>query len=81
VVRAIVAMAHSLDLSVVAEGVETDEQLEAIRVAGCDYAQGFYFHRPLPVDATARLLACSAPTPERRDLEAFQKGVMESASV
>jgi diguanylate cyclase (GGDEF)-like protein len=79
VVRAIVAMAHSLDLSVVAEGVETGDQLEAIRIAGCDFAQGFYFHRPLAVDATAHLLAISGPAPERRDLESFQEGVMESA--
>jgi len=79
VVRAIVAMAHSLDLSVVAEGVETVDQLEAIREAGCDFAQGFYFHRPLPVDATTHLLARSDPTPERLDLEAFQEGVMGRA--
>jgi EAL domain-containing protein (putative c-di-GMP-specific phosphodiesterase class I) len=80
VVRAIVVMAHSLDLSVVAEGVETDEQLEAIREAGCDFAQGYYFYRPLPVDAAAQLLALSSPTPERSDLEAFQRGVMENTS-
>jgi diguanylate cyclase (GGDEF)-like protein len=82
VVRAIVAMAHSLDLSVVAEGVETGDQLEAIRLAGCDFAQGFYFHRPLAVPAAAHLLARSGATPERHDLAEFQQqGVMENARV
>ena len=79
VVRAIVSMAHSLDLSVVAEGVETGDQLEAIRVAGCDFAQGYYFHRPMGAEATASLLAQPVPTPEARDLAAFQQGIMESA--
>jgi len=64
---------------VVAEGVETAGQLEAIREAGCDYVQGFYFHRPLPVDATTTLLARSEPTPERRDLEAIRNGVLDGA--
>jgi EAL domain-containing protein (putative c-di-GMP-specific phosphodiesterase class I) len=78
VVRAIVAMAHSLDVSVVAEGVETRDQLDAIREAGCDYVQGYFFYKPLAVDATTHLLARSSPTPERRDLDAFQKGATES---
>jgi diguanylate cyclase (GGDEF)-like protein len=68
VVRAIVVMAHSLDLSVVAEGVETDEQLEAIREAGCDFAQGYYYHRPLSVDATEQLLAVSSRAEDRQDV-------------
>lgn len=73
-------MAHSLDLSVVAEGVETGAQLEAIREAGCDFAQGFYFHRPLPVDATANLLAVSGAQREKRDAVALVESVMEEAS-
>jgi diguanylate cyclase (GGDEF)-like protein len=80
VVRAIVVMAHSLDLSVVAEGVETGAQLEAIREAGCDFAQGFYFHRPLPVDATANLLAASRSPREHRDTVALAESVLEGAS-
>ena len=45
VVRAIVDMAHALEMEVVAEGVETDAQREALRRLGCDYMQGFLFSR------------------------------------
>jgi len=44
-------MAHSLRLSVVAEGVETDEQLERLRDLGCELAQGFLFAAPVPSSA------------------------------
>ena len=51
IVTAIIAMAHSLDATVVAEGVETLEQLNFLRERGCDEFQGFYFSRPVPGDA------------------------------
>jgi EAL domain-containing protein (putative c-di-GMP-specific phosphodiesterase class I) len=47
IIRAIVAMAHSLQLAVVAEGVETTEQYEALKALGCDEYQGFYESPPL----------------------------------
>jgi diguanylate cyclase (GGDEF)-like protein/PAS domain S-box-containing protein len=48
IVEAIVAMAHSLDLKVVAEGVETQEQSEFLRNLGCDQIQGYIFSKPIP---------------------------------
>jgi EAL domain-containing protein (putative c-di-GMP-specific phosphodiesterase class I) len=48
ILRAIVAMAHSLNLIVIAEGVETEGQLEYLRAACCDEFQGYYVSKPLP---------------------------------
>ena len=57
ITEAVVAMAHGLRLNVVAEGVETVEQLEWLRRFGCDEIQGYYFSKPLPADEAARLLS------------------------
>ncbi|HYY16207.1 MAG TPA: EAL domain-containing protein [Gammaproteobacteria bacterium] len=51
ITKAIIAMAHSLKLKVVAEGVETRAQFEFLRVHGCDEAQGYYFQPPDPIGA------------------------------
>ncbi|SFT98950.1 PAS domain S-box-containing protein/diguanylate cyclase (GGDEF) domain-containing protein [Geodermatophilus amargosae] len=53
---AMVAMGGSLGLDVVAEGVETEEQLEVLRRLGCDAVQGYLFGRPMPAEAIDRLL-------------------------
>jgi sensor c-di-GMP phosphodiesterase-like protein len=50
ITRAIVAMAHNLRLRVVAEGVETAEQLAFLDEVGCDEVQGYYFSKPVPTD-------------------------------
>ena len=56
-VHAILALARNLGVSVVAEGVETREQLDALRALGCEYAQGFLFAEPLPEADAEALLA------------------------
>ena len=49
-------MAHVLNMSVVAEGVETVEELQILADMGCDVVQGYYISRPLPAADAARLL-------------------------
>lgn len=46
--EAIIVMAHKLGLKVIAEGIETDEQYQLLKKAGCDYGQGFLFSKPVP---------------------------------
>ncbi len=48
-VHAIINMAHSLDMKVIAEGVETQNQLQFLQNSGCDYYQGYFFGKPIPV--------------------------------
>jgi diguanylate cyclase (GGDEF)-like protein/PAS domain S-box-containing protein len=56
ITSAVIAMAHQLNLDVVAEGVETRAQLDFLRAQDCEYGQGFYFSKPLPLDRMTRLL-------------------------
>lgn len=52
----VISMSHGIGLSVVAEGVETREQLERLREIGCDYVQGYYFAKPMPYTEYEELL-------------------------
>lgn len=56
VVKSVVGLAHGLDLKVIAEGIETASQLQAIRELGCDQAQGYHLGRPRPFHEVALLL-------------------------
>jgi|GEM_PF-1155202 diguanylate cyclase (GGDEF)-like protein/PAS domain S-box-containing protein len=54
--RAIIALGHGLGMQVVAEGVEEEEQLGALKQLGCDYAQGYVISKPIPADELTELL-------------------------
>ncbi len=56
IARSINMLAHNLDLKVVAEGIETKEQLDCLAGFGCDMIQGFYISRPLPEDKVEQFL-------------------------
>jgi EAL domain-containing protein (putative c-di-GMP-specific phosphodiesterase class I) len=56
IVRAIIQLGHTLQLRVIAEGVETDAQLAFLRNYGCDEAQGYLYSRPVPAEQFAELL-------------------------
>jgi EAL domain-containing protein (putative c-di-GMP-specific phosphodiesterase class I) len=49
-VKIIIQIAKMMKMKIVAEGVETKAQAEILRILGCDYAQGFYFAKPMPFD-------------------------------
>lgn len=55
----IMGIARTMELKVIAEGVETEEQLERLREFGCDYAQGYYFSKPIPVKEFELLMKSS----------------------
>lgn len=56
IVKAIVSLAHGLGMDVVAEGVETTQQLEQLKALGCEYGQGYLFSKPVPWDTASLLI-------------------------
>jgi EAL domain-containing protein (putative c-di-GMP-specific phosphodiesterase class I) len=54
-VSAVIRLANNLDLKTIAEGVETEQQLERLRGMGCDLAQGYLFSEPLSAEVVADL--------------------------
>ena len=57
IAETIIIMAHKLGLKVIAEGIETREQMEFLAEAGCDYGQGYFFSRPVPEEQLEHLLS------------------------
>ncbi|MEE3715281.1 EAL domain-containing protein [Tumidithrix elongata RA019] len=57
IIEAIVDLAHKLNMNVIAEGVETTQQLEHLRSIGCEQVQGYLFAAPLPVEAIEKILS------------------------
>jgi diguanylate cyclase (GGDEF)-like protein len=56
IIKAIIAMGHSLGKKIIAEGIETEEQYHLMKDFGCDECQGYYFSRPVPQDEFVKLL-------------------------
>ncbi len=56
IIKSTIELSHALGATVIAEGVETKEQLDFLRDCGCDYIQGYYFYKPLPEEEFAQLL-------------------------
>lgn len=70
VVQGIIRLANALGMKVVAEGIETTSQLERLSALGCEYAQGYLFSRPVPVDGAIELLRTPFLAPGDEDFSA-----------
>ena len=83
----VVNMAHRMRLSVVAEGVETEDQRDRLKSMGCDFAQGYYYAKPLPADEFEKLLLMSkdedntqTPVPDQDALYGLQRTGLHEGS-
>lgn len=73
IIESVIRMAKWLNLKIIAEGVESKEQVDFLLKIGCLYAQGFYYYKPMPMDAFEKLL-------ENRDLVDFEDDKMMLAN-
>jgi EAL domain-containing protein (putative c-di-GMP-specific phosphodiesterase class I) len=62
IVHMIIELAHTLGLEVIAEGVETNEQVALLKEMGCNMAQGYHFTKPLPPEEIPALLTSDPPS-------------------
>ncbi|WP_164437466.1 EAL domain-containing protein, partial [Pseudomonas viridiflava] len=69
IARAIIELAHSLDLKVIAEGVETPEQRAFLTENHCDQIQGYLVSKPLPLDELELYLRSSQGVPAKRKID------------
>ncbi|PKN78614.1 MAG: GGDEF domain-containing protein, partial [Deltaproteobacteria bacterium HGW-Deltaproteobacteria-1] len=65
IIEAIISMGQTLSLTVVAEGVETQEQMDFLRQHSCDEMQGYYFSKPVVADEFANLLKMNFSSPKK----------------
>lgn len=72
ILQFIIALARWLHLSVVAEGVETQEQFDRLKEIGCDYVQGYYFAKPMPCHEFKKLLAKEGDAGENSVMDAMK---------
>jgi diguanylate cyclase (GGDEF)-like protein/PAS domain S-box-containing protein len=80
ITQAVIAMAHSLGLAVVAEGVECETQLQTLREMGCDEVQGYLLGRPMPpADLALRMQPRKADVPRQRGRPAWESSQDSSA--
>ncbi|MCH8877956.1 MAG: EAL domain-containing protein [Chloroflexi bacterium] len=56
IVRTIVNLAHNLNMDVIAEGIETESQLDRLKALGCEYGQGFLFSKAVPAEEATAIL-------------------------
>jgi EAL domain-containing protein (putative c-di-GMP-specific phosphodiesterase class I) len=57
IVSTIIMLAHKLGMDVVAEGIETEQQMKTLQSLGCEYGQGYFFSKPLAKDDALKLLS------------------------
>ena len=72
IVKAIIALARGLNLTSIAEGVETEQQLNFLRQHGCDQMQGYLINRPVPAEQMEQLLRAEQSSDEKRPLPVHQ---------